>query len=84
MQNLCATTDGPISEWLIQVGNCLNKRAKATEIKAYIYAWCNQFKKKPEYTYETIGTFPKGRMKNSRQTRSLSSLLPTYFHTKLF
>ena len=36
------------------------KPIKATEIKAYIYAWCNQFKKKPEYSYETIGSFPKG------------------------
>lgn len=35
------------------------KPIKATEIKAYIYAWCNQFKKKPEYTYETMGSFPK-------------------------
>lgn len=35
------------------------KPIKATEIKAYIYAWCNQFKKKPEYSYETIGSFPK-------------------------
>lgn len=35
------------------------KPIKATEIKAYIYAWCNQFKKKPEYTYETMGAFPK-------------------------
>ena len=37
------------------------KPIKATEIKAYIYAWCNQFKKKPEYTYETMGSFPKGK-----------------------
>ena len=35
------------------------KPIKATEIKAYIYAWCNQFKKKPEYEYETVGTLPK-------------------------
>ena len=35
------------------------RQIKATEIKAFIYAWCGQMKRKPEYTYETIGAFPR-------------------------
>ena len=35
------------------------RQIKATEIKAFIYAWCGQIKRKPEYTYETIGSFPR-------------------------
>ena len=35
------------------------RQIKATEIKAFIYAWCGQMKRKPEYTYETIGNFPR-------------------------
>ena len=59
------------------------KPIKATEIKAYIYAWCNQFKKKPEYTYETMGSFPKGiglnfGCSNSKELIQIESLKVTY------
>ena len=40
-----------------------NKPIKATEIKAYLHAWCTKQGIKPEYVYESDGKPP--RVKNS-------------------
>ena len=46
---------------LISVYNDGRKPIKAkSNIKEYIYACLHQLHKKPEYTYETIGSLPKG------------------------
>lgn len=51
------------------------RQIKATEIKAFIYAWCGQIKRKPEYTYETIGSFPRVTYKCTIQGISFISCL---------